>query len=119
MLQLTQNLKTGKMEITEVPIPSIDDNSVLIKNYNSLISAGTEGSMVSVARKGYIGKAKEKPEQVKAIAADWKKSKKVPKEMMASVLNNLLSKCNVEALILSREINLPPPVQLPKVNVKK
>jgi polar amino acid transport system substrate-binding protein len=67
MLQLTQNLKNGKMEITEVPTPSLDANSVIVKNHNSLISAGTEGSMVSVARKGYIGKAKEKPEQVKQV----------------------------------------------------
>lgn len=67
MLQLTQNLKTGKMEITEVPTPSLDANSIIVKNYYSLISAGTEGSMVSVARKGYIGKAKEKPEQVKQV----------------------------------------------------
>jgi predicted dehydrogenase/threonine dehydrogenase-like Zn-dependent dehydrogenase len=67
MLQLTQNLKTGKMELSEVPTPSLDANSVIVRNHNSLISAGTEGSMVSVARKGYIGKAKEKPEQVKQV----------------------------------------------------
>lgn len=61
----------------------------------------------------------EKPEKIKEIAAEWKKSKKVQKEVMAPVLNNILAKCNVEALILSKEIGLPPPVQLPKVNVKK
>ena len=60
----------------------------------------------------------EKPEKIKEIAEEWKKSKKVPKEVMAGILNNILQKCNIEALILSREIGLPPPVQLPKVSVK-
>ncbi len=61
----------------------------------------------------------EKPEKISEIAAEWKKSKKVPKEVMAPILNNVLTKCNIEALILSKEINLPPPVQLPRVSVKK
>ena len=61
----------------------------------------------------------EKADKVKEIAEGWKKNKNVPKEIMASILNNVLTKCNIEALILSREINLPPPIQLPKVNVKK
>jgi len=38
---------------------------VLVRNYYSLISAGTEGSTVKATRKGYIGKAKEKPQEVK------------------------------------------------------
>ncbi len=59
------------------------------------------------------------PEKVKEVADSWKKDKKVPKDMMAAILNNILTKCNIEALVLSREINLPPPVQLPKVTVKK
>jgi polar amino acid transport system substrate-binding protein len=67
MLQLTQNLKTGKMEISEVPVPALDKNLVLVRNHYSLVSAGTEGSKVNTARKGYIGKAKEKPEQVKQV----------------------------------------------------
>lgn len=61
----------------------------------------------------------EKPEKIKEIADEWKKNKKVGKEIMAPILNNVLTKCNIEALILSKEINLPPPVQLPKVSIKK
>jgi len=61
----------------------------------------------------------EKPEKVDQIVAEWKKNKRVPKEVMAPLLNSILTKCNIEALLLSREINLPPPVQLPRVTVKK
>ncbi len=67
MKQLTQILKSGKMEIKEVPSPSLQRGMVLVRNYFSLISAGTEGSTVKTARKSLIGKAKERPQQVKQI----------------------------------------------------
>ncbi len=67
MLQLTQNLKTGKMELSEVPVPAIAKGKVLVRNHYSVISAGTEGGKVSTARKGYVGMAKEKPAQVKQV----------------------------------------------------
>ena len=73
MKQLVQNLKSGKMQILEVPTPTVSANNVLVKVKASLISAGTEGSKVSTARKGYIGKAKEKPEQVKQVLDTIKK----------------------------------------------
>jgi len=57
----------------------------------------------------------EKSDKIKQILNDWKKSKKVEGKVMESVMNTILAKCNIQALILSRDINLPPPVQLPKV----
>ena len=49
------------------------------------------------------------------ILKSWKKDKQVPKEVMAEILNSILMRCNVEALVLSRDVNLPPPIPLPKV----
>jgi len=67
MKQLTQKLKTGNMRVLEVPIPSLGKGQILVRNYYSIISAGTEGGTVKAARKGYIGKAKERPQQVKQV----------------------------------------------------
>jgi len=55
------------MNVLEVPHPSLTKGHLLIRNHYSLISAGTESDTVSAARKGYIGKAKERPEQVKQV----------------------------------------------------
>jgi predicted dehydrogenase/threonine dehydrogenase-like Zn-dependent dehydrogenase len=55
------------MEVLEVPTPMVEKGMVLVKNHYSLISAGTEGSTVSSARKSLIGKAKERPQQVKQV----------------------------------------------------
>ena len=46
---------------------------------------------------------------------NWKKNKAVPKDTMNEILNVILMRCNVEALILSRDVNLPPPIPLPKI----
>lgn len=67
MKQITQKLKVGKIEITEVPIPSLGRGEILVRNAYSCISPGTESSTVSAARIGYLGKAKERPEQVKQV----------------------------------------------------
>jgi polar amino acid transport system substrate-binding protein len=67
MKQLTQKLKSGQMKILEIPIPSVQSGHILVRNHYSLISAGTEGSTVKTARKGFIGKAKERPQQVKQV----------------------------------------------------
>jgi len=59
----------------------------------------------------------EEPKKAKEILSGWKKDKKLDKELMATLLNTLLVKCNVQALILSQQINLPPPIPLPKVQM--
>lgn len=67
MKQLTQKLKDGRMLVLEVPVPQVQSGQVLVRNHYSLISAGTEGSTVSAARKSLVGKAKERPQQVKQV----------------------------------------------------
>ena len=54
--------------------------------------------------------------KTKELVSAWKKDKKMPPEVMTPVMNNILAKSNMEAIILSREINLPPPLPMPKVS---
>lgn len=67
MEQLTQELKSGKMEILEVPFPALNKGHLLIRNHYSVISAGTEGKTVTDARMGYIAKAKSRQKEVKQV----------------------------------------------------
>lgn len=60
----------------------------------------------------------EKTEKIDELIKGWKKDKKLPKEILTPVLNSIYTKCNIQALVMSREINLPPPIQLPKVTVQ-
>ena len=67
MEQLTQELKSGKMEIMEVPFPILDKDNILVRNHYSVISAGTESKTVTDARKGYIAKARSRQKEVKMV----------------------------------------------------
>jgi len=67
MKQLTQELKGGKMELIDVPCPTINDNEILVKNLYSVISPGTESKTVIDARKGYIAKARARQNEFKAV----------------------------------------------------
>ena len=61
----------------------------------------------------------DEPKNTKEILEYWNKEKKIKNEIMASILNAILSKCNIQALIISQEINLPPPIPMPKVSINK
>ena len=57
-------------------------------------------------------------EQVKDILDQWTKEKKMHKDIIEELYNHLLHKCNVQSLILARDMQLPAHIQLPKVSAK-
>lgn len=57
----------------------------------------------------------EEEKKVKEVLASWKKDKKINPDLMTDLLNVVLSKCNIKALVLSQEVNLPPPIPMPKI----
>lgn len=67
MKQLSQRLRDGVMSVIEVPLPLLERGMVLVRNHYSMISAGTEGSTAASARKSLIGKARERPQQVRQV----------------------------------------------------
>ena len=67
MQQITQELKSGHMEILEVPFPALGKGQVLVRNHYSVISAGTEGKTVTDAHKGYIAKARSRQKEVNQV----------------------------------------------------
>lgn len=61
MKQVLLNLHSGSISVEEVPIPAIK-KGVIIKTQYSLISAGTESSLIHLAEESLIGKAKSRPD---------------------------------------------------------
>ena len=83
------------MQILEASIPAMGKGQVLVRNFYSLISAGTEGSTVKAARKSYIGKAKERPQQVKQVIDTLKnqgpvQTDKQPKGWQGAKIENII-----------------------------
>lgn len=55
---------------------------------------------------------------VEKTLKEWKKNKKIDNEMLTPILNTILAKCSVKGLLISQDLNLPSPMQLPRVTVK-
>ncbi len=53
----------------------------------------------------------------KEIIEGWEKEKKIKKDVAEKIINAILTKCNIQSIILSNTVNLPPPVPMPKVNI--
>jgi len=73
MKQIIQYQKTGKLSVEELPIPVLRQGTVLVQNYFSLISAGTERTSVETAQASMLGKAKSRPDLVKQVMENVKR----------------------------------------------
>jgi predicted dehydrogenase/threonine dehydrogenase-like Zn-dependent dehydrogenase len=67
MKQVTQNYKTGKINLEDVEWPALKPGGVLIRTRYSVISSGTEGMKVREGKLSYVGKARARPDQLKKV----------------------------------------------------
>jgi len=63
--QIIQNYKSGKVELLDVDVPKVSGGTVIVKNMASLLSLGTERSMIELGKKSLLGKARARPDLVK------------------------------------------------------
>jgi polar amino acid transport system substrate-binding protein len=73
MKQLTQNFKTGELKIEDLPVPSLQEGFVLVENFFSLISSGTERVTVEIAKSSLLDKAKKRPDLVRQVFDNLRK----------------------------------------------
>ena len=67
MRQVLQHLRSGEMEVAELPAPAVRPGAVLVGTRVSLISAGTERMLIEFSRANLIQKARQQPERVQQV----------------------------------------------------
>jgi predicted dehydrogenase/threonine dehydrogenase-like Zn-dependent dehydrogenase len=67
MKQILQDMAKGGTDIVEAPAPSVTRGTVLIDTKITLISAGTERSLVDFGKASMLDKARQQPEKVKMV----------------------------------------------------
>jgi predicted dehydrogenase/threonine dehydrogenase-like Zn-dependent dehydrogenase len=67
MKQILQNLKTGEIQLVEIPTPQVQNGHLLIESEASLISKGTEKMLLEFGKSGWINKARQQPDKVKQV----------------------------------------------------
>lgn len=88
MKQVVQNLRSGAVEMTDVPLPQVGRGEVLVATRASLISVGTERMMMDFAGKSLAGKAKERPDLVKKVVT------KIQRDGLVDTLNSVFGRLN-------------------------
>lgn len=73
MKQVVQNFRTGELKVEELPPPALRPGGVLVRTAYSLISAGTERSIVETAQSSLIGKARGRPDLVRQVLDTFKR----------------------------------------------
>jgi predicted dehydrogenase/threonine dehydrogenase-like Zn-dependent dehydrogenase len=67
MKQLLQNLRARAPHLAELPVPTPQSGMVLLRTAASLVSAGTERTLVEFAGKSLLGKARSRPDLLRQV----------------------------------------------------
>ena len=67
MKKVLQDLKSGATELFVVPVPSLGPGDLRIATRCSLISAGTERTLVEFGQSSLIAKARSQPDRVHQV----------------------------------------------------
>ena len=65
MKQLLLNIRSGEIYVQDIPIPNINNDEILIRTKQSLISSGTEKMLINFGKQNYLEKARGQPEKFK------------------------------------------------------
>ncbi len=86
MKQVLQHVRSGKLELADVPEPAPRASGVVVRNAASLISAGTEKMIIDFAGKSLLGKARERPDLVRQVVD------KVRKDGLGPTMQTVMSR---------------------------
>lgn len=86
MKQVLQSYRSGELWLADVPVPATEAGSVLVRTRCSLVSAGTEKMMMTLAKKSLLGKARARPDLVKQVL------KKVKSEGLMGTADKVFAK---------------------------
>jgi len=73
MKQVVQNFRSGQLKVEELAPPALKPGGVLVRTACSLISAGTERTIVETAQSSLIGKARSRPDLVRQVLESVKR----------------------------------------------
>lgn len=88
MKQIIQDVRSGATSVREIPAPLVSPGQVLVAAAVSAISAGTERYVVDLAKASLLGKARQRPQDVKRVLA------KMREEGIRSTLQQVSAKLN-------------------------
>ncbi len=111
-VQINNNVNITDVQQEKLSITSSED----ILKFNFEFKAAYEPKIGAIQINGHL-LFMDEPKKIDDIAKAWKKDKKLSKEVSTPIINSILARCNIKALTLSQDVNLPPHIKLPIVNL--
>ncbi|PLX32495.1 MAG: oxidoreductase [Ignavibacteria bacterium] len=74
MKQIAQHVKSGAMKVAETSAPAAGRGMILVKNYFSVISAGTEKTSVDSRKSSMLQRARSQPDEVKKLMEEIRRN---------------------------------------------
>ncbi len=110
--KLNINLNAEVKNIEKKTAEIFKDQDTLIFDYEFKVDY--EPNFANLLIEGTIFILADDKELAKKVLKDWK-DKKISEDIKAEVINAIFAKCNLRALQLEEDLNLPPHIPLPKV----
>lgn len=114
-LSISNNISVKEVSDTKFAIGGTKQTGL---KFNFVFESKYEPETAEMVIEGNLVYMTEEADAKKILAA-WKKDKKIEPVLLEAILNYVLDKCNLEALMLARDLNLPPPFPLPKIKQKQ
>ena len=107
-INVNSSPRIESVEKKDINVPGIKD----VLSINFIFEVNYDPKVGEIEMEGEVLYQTDKS---KDILAKWKKDRKLEDDMAVEVLNAIFRRCLVEALSLSNELRLPPPIRLPIV----
>ena len=102
-IRIDVNSNVSQIYLTEPDTARVDFR--FMATYTGIGTINIEGRIT------FSGNAKE-------LYDKWTESGQMPDEAAQEIHTNIMKSCMPVAVLLSREVNLPPPMPLPPINIK-
>ena len=112
-LEVRSKLQIPSMEKQDIKL--VEGRDTLRFNFEYDIEYSPE--LANISFRGFVLFASD-PKQTDEIMKEWKKKQTINKEIQTQIYNFIFNKCNIKALQLEEEFNLPPHLQLPQIKIE-
>lgn len=112
-ININNNISINEMNEAKIGIGSGDRQAVRISF--TFASTYTQ-DMAKLAFDGDLLLLLEK-KRAEQLVKEWSDDKKIPDDIAQKVMSHILERCNIQALLVAKDLNLPSPVPLPKIDI--
>ena len=106
------NVKIDQNSTVTTIVPKNEEEVEVDFRFTVIYGNGAMGNMRIEGKLVYACKAHD-------VAKSWNSTHNMPDEMASEIHTFVMGTCITEAVILARDVRLPPPIPLPRVEVGK